>query len=75
MHQQGAHEAVELRDGDPTRFLGKGVLSAIENIETVIARALKGVNARSQAEVDQIMIDLPMIVRPLTFGLVGWNVR
>ena len=37
----GAHEAVELRDGDLTRFLGKGVLSAIENIETVIARALK----------------------------------
>ena len=54
----GAHEAVELRDGDLTRFLGKGVLSAIENIETVIARALKGVNARSQAEVDQIMIEL-----------------
>ena len=52
----GAHEAVELRDGDLTRFLGKGVLSAIENIETVIARALKGVNARSQAEVDQICL-------------------
>ena len=54
----GVHEAVELRDGDPTRFLGKGVLSAVENIETVIARALKGVDARSQAKVDQIMIEL-----------------
>ena len=52
----GVHEAVELRDGDPTRFLGKGVLSAVENIETVIAKALKGVDARSQAKVDQIMI-------------------
>ncbi len=54
----GVHEAVELRDGDPTRFLGKGVLSAVENIETVIAKALKGVDARSQAKVDQIMIEL-----------------
>ena len=54
----GVHEAVELRDGDLTRFLGKGVLSAIENIETVIAKALKGVDARSQAKVDQIMIEL-----------------
>ena len=54
----GVHEAVELRDGDPTRFLGKGVLSAVENIETVIAKALKGVDARSQANVDQIMIEL-----------------
>ena len=54
----GVHEAVELRDGDPTRFLGKGVLSAVENIETVIARALKGGDARSQAKVDQIMIEL-----------------
>ena len=54
----GVHEAVELRDGDPTRFLGKGVLSAVENVETVIAKALKGVDARSQAKVDQIMIEL-----------------
>jgi enolase len=54
----GVHEAVELRDGDPTRFLGKGVLGAIENIETVIAKALKGVDVRSQAKVDQIMIEL-----------------
>ena len=54
----GAHEAVELRDGDPTRFLGKGVLGAIQNIETVIAGALTGLNARSQAEVDHIMIEL-----------------
>ena len=54
----GVHEAVELRDGDPTRFLGKGVLRAVENVETVIAKALKGVDARSQAKVDQIMIEL-----------------
>ena len=54
----GAHEAVELRDGDCTRFLGRGVLSAVRNVETSIAQALKGIEARKQAEVDQIMIEL-----------------
>ena len=54
----GAHEAVELRDGDCTKFLGRGVLSAVRNVETSIAQALKGIEARKQAEVDQIMIEL-----------------
>ena len=54
----GAHEAVELRDGDCTKFLGRGVLSAVRNVETSIAQALKGIEARKQAKVDQIMIEL-----------------
>ena len=54
----GAHEAVELRDGDCTKFLGRGVLSAVRNVETSIAQALKGIEAHKQAKVDQIMIEL-----------------
>ena len=54
----GAHEAVELRDGDCTKYLGRGVLSAVRNVETSIAQALKGIEAHKQAKVDQIMIEL-----------------
>ena len=54
----GAKEAVELRDKDPNRFGGKGVLKAVGNVKEDIAGALRGQDARQQALIDQIMLDL-----------------
>jgi enolase len=54
----GTHEAVELRDGDATRFLGKGVQQAVENVNTVIAPALIGETVFDQRALDQILINL-----------------
>jgi enolase len=54
----GVHEAVELRDGDERRFAGKGVLRAVENVNSLIAPALIGENAFQQRAIDQIMINL-----------------
>ena len=54
----GEHEAVELRDGDPKRFGGKGVLKAVRNVNDVIAPKLKGMSALDQTEVDRVLIDL-----------------
>ncbi|HMG73033.1 MAG TPA: phosphopyruvate hydratase [Pyrinomonadaceae bacterium] len=54
----GEHEAVELRDGDPKRYDGKGVLKAVRNVNDVIAPRLKGMNALDQIEVDRVLIDL-----------------
>jgi enolase len=54
----GEHEAVELRDGDKDRFLGKGVLNAVENVNGEIAEALAGLDAADQRTVDQKMIEL-----------------
>jgi len=54
----GAHEAVELRDGDKKKYLGKGVLKAVENVNTKIAKALEGVDVFEQNAIDKIMIDL-----------------
>ncbi|MAD77404.1 MAG: phosphopyruvate hydratase [Rheinheimera sp.] len=54
----GSREALELRDGDKSRYLGKGVTKAVANIDGAIQGALKGKNAYKQAEIDQIMIDL-----------------
>ncbi len=54
----GAKEALELRDGDASRYLGKGVLKAIENINNDIAQALVGLDANEQSYIDQVMIDL-----------------
>ena len=54
----GEHEAVELRDGDKTHFLGKGVLQAVENVETVIAPELEGLDAANQRLIDQTMCAL-----------------
>jgi enolase len=54
----GIHEAVELRDGDVTRFLGKGVLRAVENVNTIIAPALIGESIFNQRTLDQILINL-----------------
>ena len=54
----GTREAVELRDGDAGRYLGKGVLKAVENINTEIAEALVGLDAQEQAFLDNLLIDL-----------------
>jgi len=54
----GVHEAVELRDGDKSKYLGKGVLKAVENVNTKIAEALAGVDVFEQNAIDKIMIDL-----------------
>jgi len=54
----GSREALELRDGDKKRYGGKGVLKAVENVNRTIAPELEGMDARMQAEVDRLMIDL-----------------
>ena len=54
----GEHEALELRDGDKSRYLGKGVLKAVANVNTTIAEALVGFDALDQVAVDQAMIAL-----------------
>ncbi|WP_428535097.1 phosphopyruvate hydratase [Rhodopila sp.] len=54
----GAHEAVELRDGDKSRYSGKGVLTAVGNVEGEILEALGGIEATEQIVIDNIMIDL-----------------
>ena len=54
----GAHEAVELRDGDKSRYGGKGVLTAVGNVEGEILEALGGIEATEQIVIDNIMIDL-----------------
>lgn len=54
----GVHEAVELRDGDKSQYLGKGVLKAVQNVNKTIAEELKGVYVTEQNIIDQIMIEL-----------------
>lgn len=54
----GAHEAVELRDGDKSRFLGKGVLKAVQNVNTVLNENLQGFDVHDQAGIDATMIQL-----------------
>ncbi|HKW59990.1 MAG TPA: phosphopyruvate hydratase [Candidatus Dormibacteraeota bacterium] len=54
----GVHEAVELRDGDPRRYGGKGVLRAVANVEGEIARRLEGFDVEDQQAIDQAMIEL-----------------
>ena len=54
----GVHEALELRDGDKSRFSGKGVLKAIENVATLIAEALVGWDSRDQKGIDQALLEM-----------------
>jgi enolase len=54
----GEHEAVELRDGNPELYLGRGVLQAVANVHGEIAEALAGVDAANQREVDRILVEL-----------------
>ena len=54
----GVHEAVELRDGDKKRYLGKGVLKAVDNVNNIIAPAIEGMDALDQVAIDRAMIAL-----------------
>src|SRR5437764_3952475 len=54
----GAHEAVELRDGDKKRYLGRGVLKAVENINETILPRIHGMEASEQAALDAALLDL-----------------
>jgi enolase len=54
----GSREAIELRDGDASRYLGKGVLTAVEHVNTEISEAMMGLDATEQAYIDRILIDL-----------------
>ena len=54
----GVHEAVELRDNDKKNYMGKGVLKAIENVNTILFNALEGVDVFEQTRIDQLMISL-----------------
>ena len=53
----GEHEALELRDGDKSRYLGKGVLHAVKNIHTAVAKAIKGLDVTDQTALDRRMIE------------------
>jgi enolase len=64
----GAFEAVERRDGDPKRYLGKGVLGAVDSVIDTIAPAVIGLEATDQRLVDQTMIDLDGTPNKATFG-------
>jgi enolase len=54
----GEHEAVELRDGDKSRYLGKGVLNAVTNVNDIIAPEIQGLDAQDQVDIDRTMIEL-----------------
>src|SRR5437660_8696276 len=54
----GQHEAVELRDGDKKRYLGKGTLQAVKNVNEIIAPKLLGMDASEQVAIDQTMLQL-----------------
>jgi enolase len=54
----GAYEAVEMRDGDKSRYLGRGVLQAVENVNEVIGPELEGMSALDQVDIDELMIEL-----------------
>ena len=64
----GAHEAVELRDGDQSRFLGKGVQKAVTNINRKIAIAIRGFEVTEQLDLDRAMIDLDASVNKANLG-------
>ncbi len=54
----GEHEAIELRDGDEERFMGKGVLKAVENVNEIIAPEIEGMNVLNQRAIDLLMLEL-----------------
>jgi enolase len=64
----GKHEAVELRDDDPKRYRGLGVLKAVQNVEKLIAPKLKGLDPRQQGRIDRLMIDLDGTPNKSRFG-------
>ncbi|HAV40321.1 MAG TPA: phosphopyruvate hydratase, partial [Aquificaceae bacterium] len=54
----GEKEALELRDHDPKRYLGKGVLKAVDNVNSIIAKELAGLPAENQGLIDKVLIEL-----------------
>jgi len=54
----GAHEAVELRDNDKSKYMGKGVLKAVENVNDILAKELNGIDVFEQNAIDQLMIEI-----------------
>ena len=54
----GSFEAVELRDGDKSRYLGKGTLTAVKNVNELVAPELEGMNVFDQAEIDRTLIEI-----------------
>src|ERR1700679_3751233 len=64
----GAHEAVELRDGDPTRYGGKGVLKAVQSVNEMLGPALEGLDATAQREIDDKLIELDGTPNKSNFG-------
>lgn len=64
----GAHEAIELRDGDANRYVGKGVLKAVENVNETIADQVIGCDSLDQPLIDQLMIDLDGTPNKATLG-------
>ncbi|WP_158367825.1 phosphopyruvate hydratase [Candidatus Williamhamiltonella defendens] len=64
----GSREALELRDDDPARFLGKGVMKAVEAVNRSIAQSLLGKDAKDQQHIDQLMIDLDGTENKSRFG-------
>ena len=64
----GIHEAVELRDEDKSRYLGKGVLKAVENVNTIIAENIIGMDALNQVEIDRAMIELDGTINKSKLG-------
>ncbi len=64
----GAHEAVELRDGDPARYGGKGVQRAVQNVNEFLGPALEGFDATAQREIDQKLIELDGTPNKSNFG-------
>src|ERR1700682_4147025 len=67
----GAHEAVELRDGDKSRYLGRGVLKAVQNVNEVIAPHLVGQDADEQVAIDQLLLELDGTPNKGTLGANG----
>ncbi len=64
----GAHEAVELRDGDPKRYGGKGVLRAVVSVNETLGPALEGLDATAQREIDERLIELDGTTNKSNFG-------
>src|SRR5271168_187618 len=64
----GEHEAIELRDGDKSRYLGKGVLKAVAHVNTAIAKAVAGMDARDQRALDRRMIEADGTPNKSNFG-------
>ena len=64
----GAHEALELRDGDKTRYGGKGVRKAVEAVNDVLGPAIEGMDATAQREVDATLLELDGTPNKATYG-------